>query len=457
MNARKFFGPGRPLFTATAPGRLDVMGGIADYSGSRVLEMPIREATTATVALRGDGRFRVYSAIAAGLGHDALVEIDLSGFRRGRSVDYSRLQDLLAEQGDASWAAYVIGCALVLQKEKQVPLRGADVYIRSDVPAGKGVSASAALEVSVMQALTDARKVRLGDTELPTLCQKVENQVVGAPCGLMDQLSCYLGRKNRLLPILCRPDIVLPPIDIPRGIRFVGIDSGVRHAVSGATYTDVRVSAFMGYSLIAARDGVPLKRLARTTGHAKSLPLNGYLANLSVSAFEQKYAAHLPEKMMGRAFTKKGGSTIDPVTDVRSGSTYAVAACTRHPIYENHRVELFENLLLALNSSTPDRHRRETLLGHLGELMYQAHAGYSACGLGIEVTDWIVEQARAGGASGGLYGAKITGGGSGGTVCLLCKGKEGVDSARKIAAKLKRRDGQEHPLFIGSSEGCRWR
>ncbi|HXV60738.1 MAG TPA: GHMP kinase, partial [Vicinamibacteria bacterium] len=89
----------------------------------------------------------------------------------------------------------------------------------------------------------------------------------------------------------------------------------------------------------------------------------------------------------------------------------------------------------------------------LGELMYQSHASYSACGLGSEGTDRLVELARAAGARRGIFGAKITGGGSGGTVAVLAR-RDAEDAVREIADRYARERGIEPTLFGGSSSGA---
>eukprot|EP00878_Enallax_costatus_P030896 GHUV01033703.1.p1 GENE.GHUV01033703.1~~GHUV01033703.1.p1 ORF type:complete len:600 (+),score=213.73 GHUV01033703.1:750-2549(+) len=117
--------------------------------------------------------------------------------------------------------------------------------------AGKGVSSSAALEVAVMSATAAAHGVRLTERELALLCQKAENLVVGAPCGVMDQMTAALGDAGQLLPLLCQPAEVQGGVPIPPQVRFWGIDSGIRHHVGGSDYKSVRVGTFMGLKIIS--------------------------------------------------------------------------------------------------------------------------------------------------------------------------------------------------------------
>lgn len=443
-----FFLADSTLFIASAPGRMDVMGGIADYSGSLVLQMPIREKTTVTLALRNDFLFHIRS----NMGKEKSMEFSVDYqqlLKYGQEVDYTFANQVLKGTPGGDWAAYVVGCFLVLQREKGIKITGADVLIESDVPVGKGVSSSAALEVATLKALQKAYNLTFLGTELPVLAQKVENRVVGAPCGLMDQLASYFGEPTTLLPILCQPDILQEPISIPTGIRFVGIDSGAEHAVVGASYSDVRTAAFMGYTVIATQVGATPQQLAygRNTNNRASLPYGGYLANVSPSDLEDNYVMKLPYKMSGRYFIDFFPEHVDPFTTVDPEKFYAVLNCTRHPVYENFRVKTFSLLMEHLHTLT-HANLRDKCLQQMGELMYQSHVSYTACGLGHKKTDQLVQMIRQHRAN-GVYGAKITGGGSGGTVCILCDGDKGVETAYKIYQDYKEQYQKDIVFFAG--------
>ena len=421
----------RPGAEASAPGRLDVMGGIADYSGSLVLQMPLREATTVRAVFSVNPELRVTSADVG-----ETFTLHLTDFQ----VDsYENLRKTILAHPGGDWAGYVVGCLAVLVREKALPLRGIEFWVKSEVPLGKGVSSSAALEVATLRALCQLYGIELPGTELPRLAQRAENLVVGSPCGLMDQLASCFGKRHHLLPILCQPDALRPPLPLPDGLRFVGLDSGIRHAVSGASYGQVRAAAFMGFTLMARLEGVLPDALAtaRRTGDWSGLPYGGFLCNISPSLFEERYAPYLPERLTGAAFRYQFGDTIDPVAPVSDDATYAVRACTRHPVYENFRVNAFAAALesLDLTRLPADAAYRRRTLGLLGELMHQAHASYSACGLGNAHPDDLVRLVRRAGPAAEVYGAKITGGGSGGTVCVLAYGDTGLATARRILAE----------------------
>jgi galactose-1-phosphate uridylyltransferase (family 1) len=409
--------------TAEAPGRLDVMGGIADYSGSWVLQLPIEEKATVRAAFRTDGLLRLHSTTL-----NATFEWDMADFdmkirqETPKSALYAWCKNNIQTLTEGHWAAYVAGACCIFWIESGLPLRGLNLVLDSQVPPGKGLSSSAAIEVAALRALTQLYGYAPEGTGLAHWAQMAENHIAGAPCGLMDQLAVHLGRPGHLLPILCQPDRVLEPVRIPAGVRFEGIDSGVRHAVSGASYGDVRAAAFMGYSILAThvlRGAAQLRTLIPEGREA--LPWQGYLCNIDVATFERDFRMLLPVRMTGRDFLAQYGSTIDELTTISPDQSYAVRACTAHPILENERVQQFQQLLQSIDEQrlTHDQSYRNDLLGQLGALMYAAHEGYSACGLGHTATDAIVASVRQQGWEAGFYGAKITGGGSGGTVCVL--------------------------------------
>jgi galactokinase len=173
---------------------------------------------------------------------------------------------------------------------------------------------------------------------------------------------------------------------------------------------------------------------------------HGYLANISPSEFESRFVAQLPEWMTGAEFLARFGGITDVVTRVQPESRYPVRQATAHPVYENARVERFATLLDEL-SAKGDPTARE-----MGALMGESHASYSACGLGSDGTDRLVEMVAGAGPAQGLFGAKITGGGSGGTVAIL--GTEAAESAvRAIARDYEKETGREAFVFVRSGPG----
>jgi galactokinase len=444
--ARRLFDLNAELFVTRAPGRLDVMGGIADYSGSLVLQLPIFEATL--VALQRDpARVLRIVSLPEDETRKVAFEMSLTDFETaGRPVNYESARLYFHRDPAVHWAAYVAGVFLVLMRERHLNFpNGARILISSSVPGGKGVSSSAALEVAVMQAVVAAFDLSIEPREMALLCQLVENLVVGAPSGVMDQMTSMCGEANRLLALLCQPAELREMIAIPDDLALWGLDSGVRHAVTGADYGSVRIGAFMGYRIIAELAGLKVRdAMPGDPVQVDDPKWAGYLANLAPSEFEQVYAAHLPERIEGGEFLARYRGTTDTVTRVAPERNYAVRVPTAHAIYEHHRVRIYAELIAGAT-----RERQSELLG---ELMYQSHASYSACGLGVAATDRLVELVREAGPAQGLFGARITGGGSGGTVAVLSQRGAGAAVA-SVADRFARETSHRPYIFAGSSPG----
>jgi galactokinase len=435
------------IISATAPGRMDVMGGIADYSGSLLLQMPIKQTTTVAIQKRNDGVFHFRTLITKKKTNDFTLHLSAI-----KDISLMEAGNIVKSVIGGDWAVYVLGCFLVLQKEKGIKITGANVFIESSVPWGKGVSSSAALEVATMNALNQLHQLSLGKEELAVLAQRAENLVAGAPCGLMDQLSSHLGQKNKLLPLICQPHQVDKVISIPRGINFSGIDSGIRHAVNGASYSDVRAAAFMSYTIIALNEGATVEELnhARISGDWSKLPFKGFLANIPVPMFEEKYISLLPREISGKDFLSQYKVSIDTVTNIDEDKIYKPSVCGSHPVYENARVNEFKNLLKRFKKQDD----KQASLIQMGNLMMQSHESYSAVGLGNEYTDKIVEMVRDAGPAHEVFGARVSGGGNGGTVCILSYGKEGKNAVKEIYRKYKQIKKQKLFFFSGSSQGA---
>jgi galactokinase len=442
---RTLFDPEVELTVSRAPGRLDVMGGIADYSGSLVLELPIAEATFVALQRDDTRRLRVVS-LTEDETRVLSFEMSLTDLERdGEPIEYDEARRYFTGGATPEWAAYVAGVFLVLSRELGTRFdEGARLLISSRVPEGKGVSSSAALEVGTMSAVAAAFDLDLAPRELALLCQRVENLVVGAPCGVMDQMTSACGEENQLLALLCQPAELIGTIRLPADLAVWGLDSGVRHSVGGGDYGSVRVGAFMGYRIIAELSGLTVEE-AGDQVLINDPQWSGYLANLSPAEFEEKFASALPESLLGEEFLARYRGTTDLVTSIERERTYAVRAPTAHPVYESFRVQKFAELLRS-QLARPDHPEA------LGELMYQSHASYSACGLGSPGTDELVKLVRAAGASRGLYGAKITGGGSGGTVAVLGRRDAGPAIA-EVARTFAGITGHQPHVFSGSSPG----
>jgi galactokinase len=387
-----FFGESATIVLSRAPGRLDVLGGVADYSGSLVLELPLAAAALAAAQPTDDGMVVAVSG-------------DLRMMLEVATLVDEPLAELSARfAGPTAWGAYVLGAIALLLREERASPGGLRVMVSSDVPQGKGLASSAAIGVAVLQAVAACLGHTADPRRLALISQQAEQLFAGAPCGSMDQMTAAYGERGHLLLLLCRPAEIVRSIPLPAPLAVWGIDSGIRHAVAGAAYRRARCAAFMGKTLLGCEDE--------------------YLAALDPSEVDPE---QLPERMSGTEFLERHGGVTDPASTVEPDVVYPVRAATLYPLEEQVRVRAFAELLAG--SITGERAQL------LGELMYESHLGYSRCGLGTLGTDELVAAVRQAGWERGLAGARASAGGSGGTVVVLGHG-DAEPLVRSIAAEL---------------------
>jgi len=432
-----FFNSGE-VWVGRVPARLDVMGGIADYSGANVCQAVLGRGMLIALQARTDSTLRIRS-IQVGRALPVETRIPLNYFYSGDGLgSYAQVRQLCQANPLAFWAAYIGGSIFTLLKEESVKIPyGFSMLLLSAVPMNVGIGSSAAVEIGTLACLNAYLGLSLSAKRIAELGQMAENHVVGAPCGIMDQIAITSGRKGKLTHILCRPGSIVGEVEIPPGTGFVGINSMVRHSVGASPYSDTRIGAFIGKKIIndirALAGGAPL----------------GYLTELSVDELNGKFAKLLPNTIIGSEFVKKHRTHGDPVTTIQPDAEYRVAGPTRHPIEENERVLKFIDALRSANQGD------DKSLVTAGQMMYGAHDSYkNNCNLSVEEVDFLIDAVRKRGPAAGLYGAKITGGGTGGTVAVFGKLDALREQIPQIATEYSRRVGVMPDIFEGSSSGA---
>ncbi len=433
-----FFAAGE-VWVARVPARLDVMGGIADYSGANVCEAVLGRGVLVGLQARTDHTLRIRTMHAGLRALPVETRLPLDCFKSGDGLaGYADIRALCQANPLANWAAYIVGSIFTLLKEEPVQLPyGFNLLLLSAVPMNVGIGSSAAVEIGTLTCLNSYLGLKLSPSRIAQLGQMSENHVVGAPCGIMDQTAITSGRQGCLTHILCRPGEVKGEVEIPPGTGFVGINSMVRHSVAGSPYSDTRIGAFMGKKII--------NDLRARTGRSAL----AYLTELTTQELREQYAPEIPEHLLGSEFLARHKTHDDPVTRISPDATYRVAGPTRHPVEENERVLKFMDALRAAKSGD------ETALITAGECMYGAHDSYrNNCQLSTEEVDFLVDTVRQRGAKHGLYGAKITGGGTGGTVAVFGKLDALAKHIPEIAVEYSRRIGVMPDIFEGMSPGA---
>jgi galactokinase len=204
-----------------APGRVNLIGG-PDYTEMFVLPFALGHGVYTAAARRPDRRI----ALASRQAGQEPVLIDIDALEPGSVT---------------GWAAYPAGVAWALREAGLLP-GGADVAIDADLPAGAGLSSSAALECSVALALTELHGLSVPVRELAALTRRAENDFVGVPSGIMDQIAALQCREGHAALLDCRTGAVTPvPLDpAAAGLRLLIIDTGTRRANTDGRYAERR-------------------------------------------------------------------------------------------------------------------------------------------------------------------------------------------------------------------------
>jgi galactokinase len=216
----------------SAPGRVNLIGEHTDYNEGFVLPFAIEFRTTAAVALRDDDIVRVATDFS-----DTVVEVALAEL------------DARIAAGGLDWAAYPLGVAWALRAAApDAAPRGLDIALTSTVPVGAGLSSSAAIEGAVAAALNDVWAAGLDRVALARVGRTAENDAVGAPTGIMDQMASMLGEADAATFLDCRT-LATRPVGLgfaPAGLAVLVIDTLVTHAHSSGGYRERRASCEAG-------------------------------------------------------------------------------------------------------------------------------------------------------------------------------------------------------------------
>ncbi len=221
--------------TSRAPGRVELLGNHTDYNEGVVLSAAINYAVTARGETLPERRARVNSEFSS-----EAVDVALDGL------------DLLA--GESAWANYSLGVAVML-REENYQLGGFSVQLESNLPAGAGLSSSAALEVATARLLMKLYSLKIDPLHLAKICRRAENDFVGVKCGLLDQVSSIFGKKGQAVYLDCRSEEI-DNIPLPPDTALLVFHCGVAHRLVGGEYNERREQCFAA----AAALGVPALR-----------------------------------------------------------------------------------------------------------------------------------------------------------------------------------------------------
>jgi galactokinase len=355
-----------------APGRVNLIGEHTDYAEGFVMPVAIDFATLAGISPRTDGKIVIYS----------------ENYGEEKTFDAAALP---AKAGK-HWSDYPIGVVAILTGEgHKIP--GFSLSLWGDIPLGSGLSSSAALEVATMLAVTSLIGVSYPGPVLARLCQRVENEFVGANCGIMDQFISANGKENHALLLDCR-DLSFKLAPIPPDVALVIANTMVKHSIVGGDYKTRRAESEAACAII--------------NGHRGHVP---FLRDATLEDLE------------------KWGHEMEPKSLLRA----------KHVISEDLRTVAAEKAL------------EKGDLAEVGRLMAEAHTSYSKDFEGsCDEADLMVELANE---LPGLIGARLTGGGFGGCTINLVKQSEAKAFAAELGKRYAAKTGIEPQIHICHASG----
>jgi galactokinase len=351
----KIYG-GEPTGVWSAPGRVNLIGEHTDYNEGFVFPFAINRKTYAAISLRNDSLIRVASRFS-----DDTHELDVRH---------------ITKSDDHDWSSYPFGVAWAIQQFSKVAPTGFDCYIDSNVPVGAGLSSSAAIECSVGVALNELWHAGLSKQELAMAGQLAENEIVGAPTGIMDQSASLLGEKDHGVFLDCR-SLEAENVELGfanAGLELLIIDTKVAHRHADGGYASRRAACELGASA------------------------------MGVTSLRELNSTDLP----------RAQELLDDTTFRR----------IRHVITENERVL---QTVARLKEEGPQA---------IGDLMYASHVSMrDDFEISVDELDEAVTVAKEFGA----LGARMTGGGFGGAAIALVQSEliEELSTAIRLAFKTR--------------------
>lgn len=224
-----FFQPGRPIHIARAPGRLDIMGGLAGGQSPLTLSMPTAEGACAAMQLRDDDLIRLWSPCRDGSRTQMLtVRMGDLGLP-ATPINYQEAKAFLLADPRDRWAGYLLGSLLVLAREHAVtPEFGVELLVHSDVPNSCGVASSSAVTVAVLRAFALQFGMDLPASEFARLAQVVEREVLQADGRVADSMASLLAESGELLLLHGAAGDLVERVPVPKDLEFVGLETGTQ-------------------------------------------------------------------------------------------------------------------------------------------------------------------------------------------------------------------------------------
>lgn len=436
-----FFDPASAIRLRSAPGRLDVLGGLGADAGGTLAHLLLRATAAVAVQIRHspDACF-----------HSDQIRPPVGEPELRLPAD--------APPADAHWAAGLLAAWQALRAPNDQ--RGVAVMIHSDIPMNAGQASSTALLAAFVAAAADlldrpldanaqAEIIRTGEAALHGSAHATEGAIIDAlTCLLAGDPSAAAG--PALLRYNAQPHQLVGAVPLPPEVKVLALDTGVRYTSANATLDELRVAGAMARRLIEV--------IYRDLGQPHT-PLHGYLANTSPLLYRQYFRTLLPKRMRAADFVRTFGPLPESLGPGDPAAFYRVRTAADHLIAEHEHAEQFLQAMEELAADNPDDparpadglSERQRTLQRAGRLLLASHHSYRLrLELSCREADWLVDKLMEAGPENGIFGARITGCGGGGTVMVLL---DRTPRASDVILDVIRGYAQVTGLSLGVTEG----
>ncbi|HMH42365.1 MAG TPA: galactokinase [Pyrinomonadaceae bacterium] len=353
-----------------APGRVNLVGEHTDYNEGFVMPAAINFSTFVAITKRDNSVVKIHSDI----------------FKEEAEMDLAKPPARCRKH----WSDYPFGVAIKL-KEAGHDICGANLFVHGEVPLGSGLSSSAAIEVSAGLALSDISGAKIDRLGLAKICQKAENEFVGARTGLMDQFIACFGKADHAVMLDCR-SLESRALAVPDDVKLVVCNTMVKHELASSEYNARRGQCEEGVRILSQ---------------------------------------HLPDVNSLRDVTP------EDVERCRAELGEVIFKRCLHVTTENDRVLKAADAL------------RDRDLQSFGRLMYESHDSlrddYEVSCKELDVMVDLAKQVK------GVFGARMTGGGFGGCTINLVSVQAVDEFTQSIRNSYEQATGKHPEVYICSA------
>jgi galactokinase len=367
-----------PQYAAIAPGRIEFIGNHTDYNGGRVIGLAVEQGIIALGCPRTDRALRLQSLQGGGL-----IET---------TIDCREPLN-----GDAAWVNYPLGVIHALRQAGATIEQGFDLLFDSDLPAGAGMSSSAAIELATAMLIASACQFEASPKAFAKIARAAENDFVGVPCGILDQGVSAFGKSDHLVGIDCRTH-TFNQLPLPGGLAFWIFNTGKKHSLVDSLYSKRHAECTEAFQILA------------TTVSSNATCLSDFDA-----------------------------TTIEAAKNALPPDLYKRA---RHVVTENARVDAVHAALKLED------------LAAVGRCLFESHkSSREQFENSIAELDFLVDTLQQ---TPGVYGARLTGGGFGGAVMALTNASFAPSDASGVVSRYQEKFGHTPTLLrTKSADGAR--